>query len=72
MKQLFLLAAAIISFSSLTAQQTLELQTEYGSDNKDEIPNFTTFYEKMWLEEGLKINYLRFKLDLKKINRAPE
>jgi len=35
MKQLFLLAAAIISFSSLTAQQTLELQTEYGSDNKD-------------------------------------
>lgn len=35
MKQLFLLAAAIISFSSLTAQQTLELQTEYGSENKD-------------------------------------
>jgi hypothetical protein len=36
MKQLFLLAAAIISFSSLTAQQTkIQLETKYGSENKE-------------------------------------
>ena len=36
MKQLFLLAVALISFSSVTAQQSqIQLETKFGSENKD-------------------------------------
>lgn len=37
----------------------------YADEVKDDVSKIQTFYEKMWLEQGLKIKYVRFK-----INRA--
>ncbi len=34
----------------------------YNSKSLEEITHFQTYYEKIWLEEGKKIFYLRFKL----------
>ena len=36
----------------------------YADRPDDEASLFQTFYEKMWLDQGLKINYLRFRMDL--------
>ena len=35
----------------------------YHSDLNDEILSIKTFYESMWLEQGLKIHYLQFQLN---------
>ncbi len=42
----------------------VEFATEdlYKSDSKDEILSIRTFYENMWIEAGLPIHYLRFRL----------
>ena len=34
----------------------------YHSDITDEVTTIQTFYEKMWLEEGKRISYLKFRL----------
>ena len=46
-----------------------KLDVEYSSDNiygrplQDKVLDIKTYYEKMWLEKGLNIHYLRFKLN---------
>jgi tRNA (guanine-N7-)-methyltransferase len=43
----------------------------YSSDNIDEILCIQTYYERMWLEEGLKIKYIRFKLSENNVIKEP-
>lgn len=38
----------------------------YASDYENELLSIKTFYEKMWLEEGKPIHYLRFQLNEEK------
>jgi tRNA (guanine-N7-)-methyltransferase len=45
----------------------------YNSEYADEILSIRTFYEEMWLEEGKKIKYISFRLDInKEITEAPD
>ena len=37
----------------------------YSSDIEDDILSIQTFYEKQWLERGLKIKYIKFLCDRK-------
>jgi len=46
-------------------------QNLYNKNTKDDIPHFETFYEKMWLEDGHNIHYLRFRLDTEIENKKP-
>jgi tRNA (guanine-N7-)-methyltransferase len=43
----------------------IELETNnlYSSQKLDDVLTIKTYYEKMWLEQGLTIHYLRFKLN---------
>jgi len=35
----------------------------YSTEINEDVSKIKTFYEKMWLEQGLKINYLKFQLN---------
>ena len=35
----------------------------YADEVKDDVSKIQTFYEKMWLEQGLTIKYIRFKIN---------
>jgi tRNA (guanine-N7-)-methyltransferase len=43
----------------------------YGSGIADEILSIKTFYEKGWLDEGLKSHYIRFRLNNEKQTEEP-
>jgi tRNA (guanine-N7-)-methyltransferase len=43
----------------------------YSMTEIDDILRIQTYYEKMWLEEGLKIKYIRFKLSGKHVIEKP-
>lgn len=43
----------------------------YGSEYNNEILSIKTFYEKIWLSEGLKIHYLRFRLRANHVVEEP-
>ncbi len=54
---------------------TIEAKTDdlYQSDLNNEILSIRTFYESMWLDEGLQIHYIRFQLNNKNaIEEAPK
>lgn len=38
----------------------------YATDDELEVKSIRTFYEQMWLSQGLKIKYIRFSLDERK------
>lgn len=38
----------------------------YGTEDELEVKSIRTFYEQMWLSQGLKIKYIRFSLDERK------
>jgi tRNA (guanine-N7-)-methyltransferase len=61
----------LFSFSKKVAQHnTLEIITctddLYSGDFQDDILSIKTYYEKKFLAEGMKINYLSFRLDKNK------
>lgn len=43
----------------------------YNSGYDDDILSIKTFYEKMWLDEGKKIKYLKFRLNINKEVKEP-
>ena len=43
----------------------------YNSTCNNEILSIKTFYEKIWLSEGLKIHYLRFRLSKNHVIQEP-
>jgi tRNA (guanine-N7-)-methyltransferase len=43
----------------------------YSSLNDNEFTSIQTYYEKIWLEEGLKIQYIRFKLSVNNVIEEP-
>lgn len=43
----------------------------YNSEFLDDILSIRTFYESMWLEQGLKINYISFTINQKDIINPP-
>lgn len=59
---------------SISSEEKLTLQKIYsinegirGDDQIDEILSIKTHYEKMFLQEGLNINYIAFRLDKAKV-----
>jgi tRNA (guanine-N7-)-methyltransferase len=44
----------------------------YQSDLNNEILSIQTFYEKIWLEEGLKIHYIQFQINHDVIHEIPK
>jgi tRNA (guanine-N7-)-methyltransferase len=50
----------VAGFNKLTLQAATD--DLYHSDLKDRVPDIKTFYEQQFLDQGMKINYLCFKL----------
>lgn len=60
-KELYEYTSALVKYNKLT----VEAKTDnlYQSELNNEILSIRTFYENMWLDEGLQIHYLKFKLE---------
>ena len=60
-QELYEYTAALVNFNQLN----VEIQTNdlYNSGFDNEILSIKTYYENMWLNEGKKINYIRFNID---------
>lgn len=68
--------AALFHYTVKVAEHNnlkIEFSTEdlYASGYDNEILSIKTFYEKMWLEDGLPIHYIRFQLNSEKQLEEP-
>lgn len=52
---------------------TIEAMTDnlYQSELNNNILSIRTFYENMWLDEGLKIHYIKFQLNIEDVIKEP-
>lgn len=62
--ELYNFTKTVVSFNNL---ETIFSTADLYLDNIDNIKSIRTHYEKIFLDAGLKINYISFKLDKKKI-----
>ncbi len=63
-KELYEFTGKVLSYNSL---ETIRSMNDLYAEKIDRILSIRTHYEKIFLDEGLKINYLSFRLDKKKI-----
>ena len=63
-KELYEFTGKVLSYNSL---ETIRSLNDLYAEKIDRILSIRTHYEKIFLDEGLKINYLSFRLDKKKI-----
>lgn len=69
-RELYDYTCLIISYNKL--QVISKTDDLYQSHLNDEILSIRTFYESMWLDEGLKIHYIQFKLSNSGIKEPPK
>jgi tRNA (guanine-N7-)-methyltransferase len=70
--ELFHYTKALADYNKLAVDAFIEdiYQSEHA---RDEVLSIRTFYEKGWLKEGLKSQYIRFKIDNEQqLNEPPE
>jgi tRNA (guanine-N(7)-)-methyltransferase len=63
-KELYEFTGKVLSYNSL---ETIRSMNDLYAEKIDSILSIRTHYEKIFLDEGLKINYLSFRLDKEKI-----
>jgi len=63
-KELYEFTGKVLSYNSL---ETIRSMNDLYAEKIDRILSIRTHYEKIFLDEGLKINYLSFRLDKEKI-----
>jgi tRNA (guanine-N7-)-methyltransferase len=63
--ELFEYTKKVITYNTLDL--VIATNDLYSENWPDDAPSITTHYEKIFLEEGLKINYLKFKIDKHRI-----
>jgi len=73
-RQLYKDTLEMLRFNLLVVEQSSEDVYSEGWDN--EVVNIQTYYEKRFLSEGAKINYIRFRLpagkEIREVNDDPE
>jgi tRNA (guanine-N7-)-methyltransferase len=69
-KELFDYTCKLAGYNNLNVVS--ETDNLYQSELNNEVLSIRTFYESMWLEEGLNIHYLQFQLNNDIVNEIPE